>query len=548
MSPAKLRLVLVTLACFLTLGGCLGGVVRPESSATNFSNLACTLPGHLLTIVQRGRVAGRSGDIALIPRTPAYMTDRGGGWPHSGPWPYLQKIPLVFYGPGLIPALGPVDGPATLADVAPTLARLLGTSLPTAEGKVLAAVASGTSTSRPKLVITIVWDGGGRNVLERWPDSWPNLASLARAGVSYEDAVVGSSPSVTPAAHTTLGTGAYPRTHGVPLITMRGADGKLGDSFGDGTSSASIRVPALAETWDESHGGEALVAMVGYQPWHLGMIGKGAERPGADRDHAVWLDESGRWVTNEGHYSMPVNFGSRDRIGLLVRELDSEDGRLDGSWGERNPLDDSSKLDDTPAFARYHARELIEMIDQQGYGEDGVTDLIFTNFKQIDRIGHKFNMTSEEVRRSVEAADESLGELVAYLSARFDRGDYAVLVTADHGQQSDADDVRGYSIDPAEVARDIDSRFGPITESVLPTEVFLDHSRLKRRAVAVDQVAGFLADYRLQDNLKGGRARNADDPILSPDDRLFALAIPGEKLESLSCQHRRAPRPVPART
>jgi predicted AlkP superfamily pyrophosphatase or phosphodiesterase len=470
------------------------------------------------------------------------MTDRGGGWPHSGPWPYLQRIPLVFYGRGLVAETGPVQDPATLADVAPTIAGFLETSLPSAEGKPLPAVAPRIINARrdapPKLILTIVWDGGGWNVLEQWPEAWPNLASLAAEGVSYEQATVGSSPSVTPAVHTTLGTGAYPRTHGVPLITMRGEDGGLEDSFLDGRSSASIRLPALAETWDESTGGDALVAMVGYEPWHLGMIGKGAERPGGDRDHAVWVDGSARWVTNDDHYSLPANFRSRAGIDLLVRDLDSEDGRLDGFWGEDNPLSDPSMLVETPAFARYHAGELIGMIEEEGYGADAVTDLIYTNFKQIDRNGHRFNMASEEVRRSIVGVDQALGDLIAYLEARFDPGEYMVIVTADHGQQPDADDVRGVSVDPTEVARDLDAHFGPITESVLPTEVFLDHRQLRREGIEPKEVARFLADYRVFQNLGGPLAHTAEDSMLQAEDRLFTLAIPGEMLETLRCDDR----------
>jgi hypothetical protein len=509
-----------------------------DAPPPNLVELACSLPGDLLKLTRRGHVEGRSGDIALIPRTPAYMTDRGGGWPHSGPWPYLQRVPLVFYGPRLVAEAGPVEDPATLADVAPTIARFLGTALPPAEGRALPAVAPSTEDSPPKLILTIVWDGGGWNVLERWPEAWPNLASLAAAGVSYEQAIVGSSPSVTPAVHTTLGTGAYPRIHGVPLITMRGADGGLEDSFLEGRSSASIRLPALAEIWDASTKGDALVAMVGYEPWHLGMIGKGAERPGGDRDDAVWVDGSGRWVTNDDHYSLPPNFRSRAGIDLLLRDLDSEDGRLDGWWGEDNPLDDTSRLAETPAFARYHAGELISLMEHEGYGADGVTDLVYTNFKQIDRNGHRFNMDSEEVRRSIEGVDQALGDLVTYLGTRFDPGEYMVIVTADHGQQPDADEVRGMSVDPTEVARDIDARFGPVTESVLPTEVFLDHRQLRRMGIETKEVARFLADYRVFQNLGGPLAHSAGEPILRAEDRLFSLAIPGEMLEMLSCDGR----------
>jgi arylsulfatase A-like enzyme len=533
MTRRKHGAVAALLALLAALASCRVVAATRSSPAIDLAELACSLPQTVLKATRRGHVPRRSGDIALIPRTPAYITDRSGGWPHSGPWPYLQRVPLVFYGPGLIPARGAVAEEATLADVAPTLADLMGTGLPTAEGKSLKA-ATPRQARAPRVIITIVWDGGGRNALEQWPDAWPTLASLERAGVSYVNAVVGSSPSVTPAVHTTLGTGTYPRTHGVPLIRSRGQGGRVEEAFQGGQSAASIRVPTLAEIWDQANRGRALAAMIGYQPWHLGMIGKGAERPGGDKDDAAWMNDAGQWVTNHEHYSLPATLLGRYPLGLFLRQLDSEDGRLDGFWGD-DQLDDPAHLADTPAFARYHARELIELIEQGGYGDDGITDLIFTNFKQIDRNGHRFNMASEEVRRSLQGVDEALGELIAFLQDRFRPGEYAIVVTADHGLQPDADDVRGSSIDAEEVARDIDARFGDVTESVLPTEVFLDHDRLQQLGVDAEQIARYLADYRLEDNLEGKNARNAPDPVLRPQDRVFALAIPGEMLDSLTC-------------
>ena len=86
---------------------------------------------------QRGYFEPRSGQISILPRTPAYMASGGGGWSHSGPWPYLQDVPLVFYGPGVIEPTGDVDTPATLADIAPTFMRLLRGSFQTEDGKPL---------------------------------------------------------------------------------------------------------------------------------------------------------------------------------------------------------------------------------------------------------------------------------------------------------------------------------------------------------------------------------------------------------------------------
>jgi predicted AlkP superfamily pyrophosphatase or phosphodiesterase len=76
---------------------------------------------------------GRSGDIILVP-SPNWLTTRM-GTTHGSQNDYDQHVPVIFYGAGIKP--GKYDGPASPADVAPTLARLVGIKLRKAEGQPL---------------------------------------------------------------------------------------------------------------------------------------------------------------------------------------------------------------------------------------------------------------------------------------------------------------------------------------------------------------------------------------------------------------------------
>ena len=78
---------------------------------------ACALPPRELLRVWQGTKLPARGEIQLVAAEPDYV---GGGLSHAGPWDYVQEVPLLFYGPGRVPALGRVDGRATLADIAPT--------------------------------------------------------------------------------------------------------------------------------------------------------------------------------------------------------------------------------------------------------------------------------------------------------------------------------------------------------------------------------------------------------------------------------------------
>ena len=524
--------LLVILSSFL-------GFFDRSGPVPSFKTQACSLPSSWLDRTEKGFFEPRSGQISLLPRTPAYMASGAGGWSHSGPWPYLVDVPLVFYGPGYIEAKGDIETPATTADVAPTLMRMMHGFYRT-EGKALEDVVkvSGSSLKKPapKLVVVIVLDGGGWNVLNQWPEDWPDLAGMMRDGISYVNATVGSSPSVTPAVHTTLGTGDFPHTHGITGVPMRDEKGEVVDAFLKGESSRFIQVPTLAERWDEQTDQEAKIAMVGYEPWHLGMIGKGAEAPGADKDDAVWLDiETNEWITNPDHYNLPDSIAETEGLEEYVQELDAADGEVDDSWGERPILGDVDRLEETPAFIKFHTDAMLNMIEQDGYGDDDITDFVFTNYKQIDRIGHYFNMESEEVHQSVIETDAQIGNIVDFLEAEVGHGKYAVVVTADHGQQPDAEDIDGFGIDPREVEADIDEEFGPITRAVWPTEVFLLDEELEERDVSVEEVARFLGDYRLSDNTQRPDMVVGGAGDLGPDTRLFEMAIPAAMLPEISC-------------
>jgi predicted AlkP superfamily pyrophosphatase or phosphodiesterase len=352
-------------------------------------------------------------------------------------------------------------------------------------------------------------------------------------GVTYTRATVGSNPSVTPAVHTTLGTGVFPDEHGVTGVPVRDEQGVVVDSFLEGESSRFIEVPTIAERWDERNDNKALIGMLGYEPWHLGMIGRGAEKPGGDRDDGIWLDtETNEWKTNPAHYSLPRSVSGTTGLEGYIAELDAADGKVDDAWLDNEILATPDRWEETPAFIRYHRDALENMILKGGYGQDRITDLLFTNFKQIDRVGHYFNMNSQEVNESLLMTDEVLGDLLEFLDLRVGRGRYVVFLTADHGQQPDAADIRGYGIDPNEIKDDLNEEFGEVVRAVWPTEVFLLDEEMERRDVEVADIARFLGGYRLKDNL-------TDDETFtgrfSANDPLFETAIPAALLENLDC-------------
>jgi hypothetical protein len=90
----------------------------------------------VLTALRRSYFAGRSGDLAFLPR-PNWVVATA-GTTHGSAQPYDRQVPVFFLGAGI--KAGRYTAPVSPADVAPTLASLMHIEMPRAEGRVLAEV------------------------------------------------------------------------------------------------------------------------------------------------------------------------------------------------------------------------------------------------------------------------------------------------------------------------------------------------------------------------------------------------------------------------
>ncbi|MDQ3783920.1 MAG: alkaline phosphatase family protein [Actinomycetota bacterium] len=470
----------------------------------------------------------------VVPREPNFF-GAFVGQSHSGPWDYLQRVPLVFYGPGFIRSRGSLslEREVSLADLAPTYAELLDTPSPADVGAPIheVLVPKASRPGPPKLILTIVWDGGGSNVLDAWPDTWPNLARLMAQGSSVEDVVVGSSPSVTPAVHSTIGTGAFPKQHGVVGIPIR-VDGAIKAAFPNKTAS-NLLLPSLADTYDPATGNQAKIGMFAFKSWHLGMIGHGAYRPGGDKDIAVIVDTQENLVTNRQWYTFPQSLKQVSGLQGDIRSVDLDDGRLDSSWMGHEILRDKTLRRDTPAWTLHQTTMIKALLKREGFGEDGITDLFYTNYKQPDEVGHAWNMLLPEMRPTLRYADDALGDLTAWLDREVGRRQWVVAITADHGQGPLAEASGAWPINMTELISDAEKRFGTeagelVAESS-PVGFWLNGRALESRRISNEGVARWLLGYRLEDNIESGgevpegyRDRERD-PLLSaafPSDAL----------------------------
>lgn len=503
---------------------------------------ACDLPARHLVRIWRGYYGTRSQDITLVPQAPNFP----GGFQlpsHSGPWAYLQRVPLVLYGPRRISAAGRITRPASIVDVYPTVGELLGVPLEPRAGEVLGEALKQGIRGAPRIVVTVVWDGVGRNVLRRWPDAWPTLARLEREGTSYLEATVGSSPSITPATHSSLGTGAYPNDHGITAIPYRNDEGIVVTAF-EGKDPTDLMLTTFADQIDPALGNRPRVGLLGWTPWHMGMLGHGAQTPGGDFDELALIGEAeGEVVGNPELYATPSYLPGFPGLEEYAARLDRSDGEADEEWMGHALLEDH----DNPAWVRYESDMLIAMLRRSGYGSDATPDLLFVNFKPTDIVGHLRNMDSKEMEATLRAQDDALARLVGYLDREV--RDYVVILTSDHGHVPSPERTGGWAVGNGEVARDIDDHFGApkdrsLTQDGGSTGFFFNYKLMNELDVTGEEVARFLNGYTIADNNKGAQLPEGYEG--RGDEPLFSATIPRSLRTEVSRCAFGAPEPPPS--
>lgn len=517
---------------------------QPERTEANLEEITeqaaenpCKELNELVERVRRGYYPFLSPDIQPIPREPNYIGSAA--MPvHSGPWDYLTHVPLVAYGPGhIVP--GEYADEATMADIAPTTAELIGfDDWPKRDGRVLEEALDPDPAEPPKLVVTMVWDGGGWNTLEAHEGEWPYLERLMAKSASFTEFNIGSSPSVTPPIHTSLGTGSFPSRHGITGLKVRAEDYNQVNPFG-GLDGDSLKVTTLADEYDLARDNGPVAGMFGSVSWHLGMIGHGADLEGADHDPVALLDKVTAEVkTNPAVYSQP-SINDPDQLDRFAAQLDTEDGSRDQKW-RGHPLDTPDDIHLTPAIVDYEQWLLERMIETEGFGADKVPDLLYVNFKTSDIAGHKFGMNSPEVGAAIRAQDANLRRFVRFLDRTVGKNRWVLMLTADHGQTPYPAESGAWPIYGGELARDLNAVFDktdddiPLIRSVGSAGVYVQLDQLDENDASLWKMARWITGYTVGENLKEGEKPPAGFQGRK-DELLFDAVLSKRRVAGVAC-------------
>ncbi len=496
----------------VVIGNSLRRIAAP-SLAESVDQMASDLGAETMELVNRGFYPGRSGELQLIvypynsanypPESRSLVPDDPRS-SHAAPWMYLERIPLVFHGPGHVVPGRLRSERVTLADLAPTTAELMAETFPAPDGSVIPAVA--THARPPRVIVTFVIDGGGWNALMQWPDAWPNLRRLMGEGTSFTNAIMGSNPAVTACAHATISTGAFPRTHGISGHFIRYPDGNVAKAYGDDgkADTSTILVPTLAEWWQERTADRSWVGEIGYQIWHLGMIGRPRGLNGS-KPPAIYYDEdrTEQWqAQNPEYYRLPNTVPPRTTLDTYLAAYTGP------TEGDQFTPKGGPSVCCSPPVIRYQGDVIEELFTSEAVGRTDVTSLLYINYKAPDYAGHIYNMLAEQEAIALAAVDEQLGRLRATLDREFP-GDYVLIVTADHGQCPLVNEVGGVRLDAVQLEDDIQTAFGMPRgvqlvqpDGVRPAEVYLRPDALERCSPdVVTRIAASLRDYTYGENV-----------------------------------------------
>src|SRR6266508_2973753 len=190
----------------------------------------------------------------------------------------------------------------------------------------------------------------------------------------------------------------------------------------------------------------------------------------------------------------------------------------------------------SPPIIQYQGDLIEAAFDSEGIGRHDGTDLLYVNYKSPDYTGHVYNMVSFKTMFALREVDEQLGRLSRMLASRFTPGEYALIVTADHGQCPTVDLAGGVRVDPIQLKDDLNREFGgPILDvvtRVVPSEVYLDDRALWDVGASRDDVAAYLRDYRYRDNIGPYVSRDAIE-WNRLDQKPFAAVLSTDYIEGL---------------
>ncbi len=338
---------------------------------------------------------------------------------------------------------------------------------------------------RPALVVVVVIDQMRQEFVDRWASRWSaGLKRLLDEGAFYDQTFYPYLNTVTCAGHATIGTGAWPTTHGIILnqwfrreldaVRPCTADPSSANAFygaaspGEGHSARALQVPTLAELmrrrWQDSRAvtlslkarsaimmagnGATAVTWLGDSGWQTSSA-YGGVRPEVARyldAHPFTSDEGQVWerlYPIEAYTGSDDGAGERPTAGWTSTFPHPLSGAASGTFQDR--------WEDSPFSDAFLGAMAAAAVRDFALGQRGVPDFLGVSFSALDLVGHRFGPDSHEVQDVLARLDGTLGRLLAALDAAVGRDGYVLGLSADHGVATIPEAARAAGADAGRV-------------------------------------------------------------------------------------------------
>jgi predicted AlkP superfamily pyrophosphatase or phosphodiesterase len=323
----------------------------------------------------------------------------------------------------------------------------------------------------PKLVVLLVVDQMRADYLTRFSGALRGgLAKMLEEGAVFAQARHDHAITTTAVGHSTIGTGCFPAHHGIVgnswydrdlkravlscedsttiLVGYPGTTGRSPrlmrrEGVGDWVKRASPRSKVYAAALKD----RSAVGLGGYHPdgvyWYNGKDGHFVSSSYYLQAYPAWLDSFNQARQPDAYYAVgweklgpetaydlagPDEFGAEKGLGgaTFPHRFSAVAPRADtsayyGAFG-RTPMGDEYLLE----FAR-------TLVLRERVGADADPDLLLLSCSAADAVGHDFGPDSQEIADYYLRLDQYLGSFFAFLDQQVGRGQYTVVLTADHG-------------------------------------------------------------------------------------------------------------------
>lgn len=332
------------------------------------------------------------------------------------------------------------------------------------------AVAPVTS---PSLYVIISVDQFRGDYVTRYGHQWTKgLRRLVDGGARFTRAVYPYFNTVTCAGHATIGTGAFPSTHGMvlnqwfdraagavtactddpsttPILYGDVAPPKFGDSgarlltptFADEMRAQSFPTPrvtaislkARSAIGLAGHGGD-VVLWYDDEAFRTSSAFAKEKTPFIEaftKAHPISADFGKTWTK-----SLPESAYLFDEKGAGEKYPSRTDSFPYAMTGKNNTVDASFYVswEYSPLADEYLGALAMESVKALKLGQERPRrDVLAVSFSVLDLIGHAYGPRSHEVQDVLVRLDATIGRLLDTLDAQVGRGNYVVGLTGDHG-------------------------------------------------------------------------------------------------------------------